>query len=74
MPILTFLSSTAGRWARGVVGVALIALAVFLGGWWLLLAAVGAVFVLVGLFDVCLIAPLAGKPFHGTAFRAAPRG
>jgi len=74
MSVLNFLSSTAGRWVRGLVGVALIALAVALGGWWLLLAALGAVFVLVGLFDVCLIAPLAGRPFRGTAFRAGLRG
>ncbi len=74
MSVLNFLSSTAGRWVRGLVGVALIALAVVLGGWWLLLAALGAVFVLVGLFDVCLIAPLAGRPFRGTAFRAGLRG
>lgn len=74
MSVLNFLSSTAGRWVRGLVGVALIALAVVLGGWWLLLAALGVVFVLVGLFDVCLIAPLAGRPFRGTAFRAGLRG
>ena len=71
MPVLTFLSSTAGRWARGLVGAALIAVAALLGGWWWLLAAAGVVFVLVGVLDVCLLAPLAGKPFRGARFRAA---
>ena len=70
MPVLTFLSSTAGRWARAVMGVILISLGVALGGWAWALAAVGVVFVLVGVLDVCLVAPLAGKPLRGDAFRA----
>lgn len=70
MTVLTFLSSTAGRWTRAVVGVILIALGVALGGGAWALAAVGVVFVLVGALDVCLLAPLAGKPLRGSAFRA----
>lgn len=73
MILLTFLASTSGRWARGIVGAALVVLGAVLGGWWWVLAAVGAVFLLVGLLDVCLIAPLFGKPFQGKAFRAAVR-
>ena len=71
MPVLTFLSSTAGRWTRSLVGVILVAAGLALGGWGWALAAVGVVFVLVGAVDVCLIAPLARKPLHGEAFRAA---
>lgn len=71
MPVLSFLSSTAGRWTRAVVGVVLIVLGVALGGWAWVLAAVGVVFVLVGALDVCLLPPLAGKPLRGAAFRAA---
>ncbi len=71
MPVLTFLSSTAGRWTRSLVGVILVAAGLALGGWGWALAAVGVVFVLVGAVDVCLIAPLARKPLRGEAFRAA---
>jgi hypothetical protein len=70
MPVLVFLSSTAGRWTRAVLGVILIALGAALGGWAWALAAVGVVFVLVGALDVCLLAPPAGMPFRGDAFRA----
>jgi hypothetical protein len=71
MPILTFFSSIAGRWVRAVVGLALIGVAAALGGTWWLLAVLGAVFVLVGALDVCLLAPLAGRPLKGSRFRAA---
>lgn len=71
MTLLAFLSSPAGRVLRVVIGLALIALGAALGGWWWLLAAPGALFVLVGALDVCLIAPLAGKPVRGRDFRAA---
>lgn len=71
MAVLDFLASSAGRWVRAIVGVALIALAIALGGWWWILGAVGVVFVLVGLFDVCLLAPLFGRAFRGRDYRAA---
>ena len=71
MTILAFLASTPGRWTRAIVGAVLIALGAILGGWWWLLAAPGLLFVLVGALDVCLIAPLAGKPLRGKDFRAA---
>ena len=69
MPILTFLGSPAGRWTRGIVGVVLLVLGFALGGAGYVLVALGVVFVLVGVFDVCLLAPLFGKPFRGAAFR-----
>ena len=71
MSVLAFLSSTPGRWTRSVVGAILVATGIALGGWGWALAGVGVVFVLVGVLDVCLLAPLAGKPLRGTAFRAA---
>ena len=71
MSILRFLSSPTGRWARVFAGVLLIVLGTISGGWALLLAAVGAVIVLVGALDVCLLAPLFGKPLSGKAFGAS---
>jgi uncharacterized membrane protein len=71
MGFVKFMSSTAGRWTRGIAGGALIALGLVVGGGagWVLVA-LGAVFVAVGLFDVCLVAPLFKKPFSGKAVRA----
>jgi DUF2892 family protein len=70
-PLLRFFSSKAGRWTRSVSGLALVALGAELGGpWWLLLAP-GAVLILVGVLDVCLLAPLFGKPLRGREFRQA---
>lgn len=71
MVIIKFLGSTAGRWTRGIVGVALVVLGVVLGGWWFILAAVGLVVFLAGALDVCLLAPLFGKPFMGRTLRAS---
>ncbi len=71
MGFVKFMSSAAGRWTRGIVGAALIAVGLVVGGGggWVLVA-FGAVFVAVGLFDVCLLAPLFKKPLSGKAFRA----
>lgn len=71
MSILDFLASPAGRWTRMIAGAALIVLGAVNGGWLWLLAALGAVFVLVGALDVCLLAPIVGRPMKGEAFRAA---
>jgi predicted alpha/beta hydrolase len=66
-----FMASTAGRILRAAAGGVLIGLGLGLvkgnGGWVML--AVGAVLVLVGLLDVCLFAPLFGKPFTGKHLR-----
>ena len=70
MPALSFLGSTAGRWTRAFVGTTLVVVGAGLGGGWWALAALGIVFVLVGALDVCLLAPLAGRPVRGAAFRA----
>jgi uncharacterized membrane protein len=70
MGFVKFMSSTTGRWTRGIAGAALIALGLIVGGGaaWVFVA-LGAVFVAVGVLDVCLIAPLLKKPFSGKAFR-----
>ncbi len=66
-----FMASVWGRAARVVVGLVLVGLGLGLvggvGGW--VLFAVGVVLVLVGALDVCLFAPLFGKPFTGARLR-----
>jgi hypothetical protein len=71
MAILEFLGSTPGRWVRGIVGIALLVLGGVLGGYWWILAVVGLVVAAAGVLDVCLLAPLAGKPLAGKKFRAS---
>lgn len=71
MGIIKFLGSTAGRWTRGIVGLALVSIGIALGGWWLFLAAVGFVVFLAGALDFCLFAPVVGKPFSGRKLRAS---
>ena len=71
MGIIKFLGSTAGRWTRGIVGIALAGIGIALGGWWFILAAVGVVVFLAGALDFCLFAPLLGKPFSGSKLRAS---
>lgn len=70
MAILNFLGSTAGRWARGIIGVALIVLAIVLGGGWLWLIALGAFFILVAILDICVLAPIFGRALKGKEFRS----
>lgn len=68
MAFAKFMAGPAGRILRIVAGVALILIGLLmvadqtLG---IILAAVGVVFILVGVFNVCLIAPLIGAPFSG---------
>jgi hypothetical protein len=51
--ILVFMAGTAGRWARGVAGVGLIALAIAGGGWWLLLGLPGIAMIATGFMNYC---------------------
>ena len=66
-----FMASIAGRAARALVGFVLVGLGLGVvggaGGWVML--AVGIVLVLVGALDVCIFAPLFGKPFVGSRLR-----
>jgi hypothetical protein len=72
-PFVTFMSSTAGRVARAVAGLALIGwgLAGLGGTTGIIVAVVGAVPLLAGAVDVCLFAPLFSCPLSGSKVRAA---
>jgi len=72
-PFVTFMSSTTGRIVRIVAGAALIAWGLLgLGGTaGIVVAVVGAVPLLAGLFDFCVFAPLFGAPMSGPKIRAA---
>jgi hypothetical protein len=70
MGFAQFMSSTSGRSLRGIVGFILLAVGVAVAGPWYILAAVGLVFIAVGVFDVCLLAPLFKQPLSGKAVRA----
>jgi hypothetical protein len=71
-PFVKFMASPAGRITRIVAGILLIALGLFaihgVGG--ILLAVVGLVPLLAGLFDFCVFAPLFGAPMSGPKIRA----
>ena len=68
MDFAKFMSSGMGRGLRIVAGLALIVIGLFsvggTGG--VILAVVGAVPLLAGIFDVCLFAPLFGGPLKGS--------
>jgi hypothetical protein len=67
-----FMASAAGRIIRIVAGIGLIAWGlVGMGGDnGYILAAVGVVPLLTGTVDICLFAPLLGKPLKGSVARA----
>ena len=67
------LASPAGRVARIIAGLALILIGLLaVGGiWGWILAIVGLVPLLAGLFDRCVFAPLFGLPFDGPGLREA---
>ncbi|HSO70046.1 MAG TPA: DUF2892 domain-containing protein [Arachnia sp.] len=70
--MVEFMSSTAGRITRAAIGVVLLVVAFITGGVWAwVLGILGAVFVTVGVADVCLLAPLFGKPLKGADVRAS---
>lgn len=66
-----FMASGAGRGARIVAGLVIIALGLFaIGGTGgVVVAAIGLVPLLAGVFDVCLFAPLLGQAFKGKDVR-----
>ncbi|MGD2159180.1 MAG: DUF2892 domain-containing protein [Anaerolineales bacterium] len=73
MGFAKFMSNSSGRVLRIVAGIALITLGLWVVGgvWGILLAVVGAVPFLAGLFDVCVIGALfLGTPFKGDEVRA----
>ena len=72
-PFVKFMASTAGRIARGVVGILLIAWGLLgIGGTGgIILAIVGLLPLVAGLFDFCVFAPLFGAPLSGPKIRSA---
>lgn len=74
MSFAKFMASPTGRGLRIVAGIALIVIGLVVMGastWGIVLAIVGLVPLLAGLFDVCVFAPLFGGPFSGRAARNA---
>lgn len=71
MGFIHYMASQDGRALRITAGALLIVLAAagLHGVAAAVLAVVGVVFILVGLFDVCLLAPLFGKSFRGSDIR-----
>ena len=71
-PFITSMASTTGRIVRIVAGIALIAWGLMgLGGaTGIIVAVIGAVPLLAGLFDFCVLAPLFGCPLSGPKIRA----
>ena len=72
-PFTTFMASLAGRIIRIVAGIILIALGLLImhggvGG--IIVAIVGLVPLVAGLFDFCVFAPLFGAPMSGPKIRA----
>ncbi len=73
-PLIGFLASTPGRITRIVAGLALIVIGLFVigGGSGIVVAVIGAVPFLAGLFDLCVFAPLFGAPLSGRRIREVP--
>jgi Na+/glutamate symporter len=65
MGFARFMSSTLGRLLRIVAGIALIAIGLWTvgGTWGIVLAVVGLVPLVAGIFNFCVFAPLFGGPF-----------
>ena len=70
-PFVSFMISPLGRLVRIVAGIALIAFGLLsLGGIaGTIVAAVGLVPLLAGLFDFCVFAPIFGSPIRGAEIR-----
>jgi hypothetical protein len=71
-PLIKFLASPTGRAVRVIAGVALVLWGVMgLGGaTGIVVALIGLVPLLAGLFDFCVFAPLFGAPLSGPKIRA----
>jgi hypothetical protein len=71
-PLIKFLASPAGRIVRVVAGIALVLWGILglSGTVGIIVAVVGAVPLLAGLFDFCVFAPLFGAPLSGSKIRA----
>lgn len=70
-PLAKFMASPAGRGARVVAGLVLIALGLFVigGTGGIIVAVIGLVPLAAGVLDFCLLGPLLGTPLRGIAVR-----
>jgi hypothetical protein len=75
MALIDFLASSTGRWVRIAVGGVLFAVGLLAleGTGGIIVAVIGLVPLLAGMFDVCLAAPLFGAPLSGRKIRARER-
>ena len=71
-PFVAFMASSTGRLVRIIAGIALVAVGLLLvkDTVGIIVAVVGLVPLLAGVFDFCVFAPLFGNPFSGTKIRA----
>jgi hypothetical protein len=71
-PFVKFMASSAGRITRIVAGIILIVWGIWglTGTAGIIIAVIGAVPLLAGLFDFCVFAPLFGAPLSGPKIRA----
>jgi hypothetical protein len=71
-PFVSFLASPAGRMARIVAGIALVVWGLLGIGstTGLVVAIIGLIPLVAGLFDFCVFAPLFGNPLRGPQIRA----
>lgn len=71
-----FISSGAGRWTRIIAGLIIITAGIMVvkGTGGIILAIVGLLPLLAGIFDWCIFAPLFGLPFIGGSLRKAVQG
>lgn len=70
-PFVKFMASTTGRLVRIIAGIALVLIGLFgirgTGG--IVVAVVGVLPLVAGLFDFCVFAPLFGAPLSGPKIR-----
>lgn len=69
--VINFLASSNGRIVRIIAGIILILIGLLAvtGVVQIILIIIGLVPLLAGIFDFCVFAPLAGKPFSGKKIR-----
>lgn len=74
-PFVSFMASSAGRITRIAAGIALIAWGIMGldGNTGIVVAIIGALPLLAGLFDFCVFAPLFGCPLSGAKIRASSK-
>jgi hypothetical protein len=64
MDFFEWMATPAGRATRVVAGLVLVVLGLVGGGGWLVVSVLGLVPLVAGAVDVCVIAPLVGRPLR----------